>query len=174
MNTFYRQGVALIAATMLFVPSVSFAQSGGAGTPRPAAATQPTGGARFTLDENTTGLKAAGSGTGLANVCPSGSGADCLASIIGRIINVVLGFDGLILLGFLIYGGLLWMTSGGDVDGVKKAKTMIQNAVIGILITSLSYAIASFVLTNLISSLTGTPPPAATGASGATPPPASP
>jgi hypothetical protein len=166
MNTFSRQGVALIASLALLVPSVGLAQattnppaSGGAAATRPSSRT-------FTLSGETTGLDAAAGNTGLANVCQGVGGSACIAQIVGNVINVVLSFSGLILLGFLIYGGLLWMTSGGDVEGVKKAKTMIQNAVIGILITSLSYVIASFVLTSLVTSLQGTPPASAPGAAG--------
>ncbi len=70
--------------------------------------------------------------------------------IIGQIINVALGFLGVVLLVYLLYGGFLWMTSGGSEDGVKKAQTMIKNAVIGLVIIVAAFAISNFVLTSLV------------------------
>ncbi len=78
-----------------------------------------------------------------------------LPVIIGNIINVVLGFLGIVLLFYLIYGGFKWMTSGGSEDGVKQAKTMIQNAIIGLVIIVSSYAISTFVLGQLLVVTTG-------------------
>jgi len=69
--------------------------------------------------------------------------------IVGKIIKIVIAFSGLILTVLLIYGGVLWMTSGGNADQVKKAKTMMGNAIIGLVIVILSYAVASFVVEKL-------------------------
>lgn len=89
-------------------------------------------------------VKSAGEAAGIATV-------KSLPQIIGTIINVVLGFMGIVLLFYLIYGGFLWMTSGGDSKGVDAAKKMIQNAIIGLVIIVSSYAISSFVLGQLMS-----------------------
>lgn len=70
--------------------------------------------------------------------------------IIGSIINIALGFLGIVLLVYLLYGGFLWMTSGGSEDGVKKAQTMIKNAVIGLVIIVAAFAISNFVLGSLV------------------------
>lgn len=71
-----------------------------------------------------------------------------LPQIIGNIINVLLSFMGVLLLVYIIYAGFLWMTSDGD-TGTKKAKDMIKNAVIGLVIIVSAFAISSFVLTQL-------------------------
>jgi hypothetical protein len=73
-----------------------------------------------------------------------------LPQMVGLIINVVLSFLGIVLLVYLIWGGFKWMTSGGSEEGVKEAKTMIRNAIIGLIIIVASYAIAGFVLDALI------------------------
>ena len=78
------------------------------------------------------------------------SGSVTLPQIIGNIINVVLGFMGIVLLFYLLYGGFKWMTSGGKTEGVEEAKTMIRNAIIGLVIIVSSYAISSFVLGQLL------------------------
>jgi uncharacterized membrane protein YwzB len=78
-----------------------------------------------------------------------------VAEIIGRLLNVALGFVGIVLLVLFIAGGFLWMTAGGDTEKVKKARAMLVNAVAGLVIIGLSYAVTSFVLEQLESSILG-------------------
>lgn len=73
-----------------------------------------------------------------------------LPEIIGSLINVVLGFLGILLLVYILYAGFLWMTAGGNEESVTKAKTMIKNAIIGLIIIVAAFAISNFVLTQLI------------------------
>ncbi len=70
--------------------------------------------------------------------------------IAARIINVALGLLGIIFLGLVIYAGFLWMTSGGNSENTEKAKTLLRNAVIGLIIILSSWAITRYVLTNLL------------------------
>jgi len=77
-----------------------------------------------------------------------------LPTIIGNIINIVLGFLGIVLLVYLIWGGFLWMTSGGSEEGATKAKEMIKNAIIGLIIIVASYALSTFVLSSLVTATT--------------------
>ena len=128
-------------------------------------AVAPTG---FSLNEQNTGLAAAAGGTGLGNACPSG-GQDCVARIIGNAINVVLSLSGLVLLCYLIYAGILWMTAGGNADQVKMAKRTMTNVIAGIVIVALSFVLSSFILGRLIFTLSGTES-AATGATTPTTP----
>jgi hypothetical protein len=78
-----------------------------------------------------------------------------LTQIIGQIINVALGFLGIVLLFYLLYAGFLWMTAGGDDGQVKKARTMISQAVIGLIIIVAAFAISTFVLGSLVNATTG-------------------
>lgn len=59
----------------------------------------------------------------------------------------VLGFLGLVSVIMIIYGGYRYLTAGGNEESVEKAKTVIKNAIIGLMIVLLSYAIALFVFT---------------------------
>jgi hypothetical protein len=70
-----------------------------------------------------------------------------------RIIQIILGFLGILALGFIIYGGFVWMTSNGDEKRVEIAKKIIISAVIGIVIILSSLAIATYVI-NKMSSIT--------------------
>src|SRR5438552_3226679 len=80
----------------------------------------------------------------------SGVSAQDLPTLVGRIINAVLGVLGLLLLVYLLYGGFLWMTSGGEEEGVKKAKRMITNAIVGLVIIMAAVAISNFVINALV------------------------
>jgi hypothetical protein len=68
-----------------------------------------------------------------------------LPTIIGRIINIFLGFLGVGFLVLLLYAGYQWMTAAGDVEKVKRAQQTIRNAVIGIFIIGAAWAITSFI-----------------------------
>lgn len=69
-----------------------------------------------------------------------------LATTIGKIVNAALGLLGVVLLVLILYGGFLWMTAGGNEDQVSKAKKIITNAVVGLVIIMAAYAIAGFVV----------------------------
>ncbi|MFA5124884.1 MAG: hypothetical protein WC473_03655 [Patescibacteria group bacterium] len=72
-----------------------------------------------------------------------------LNSIIGGILNVAMGFLGVIAVLIILYGGFIWMTAGGEQDKVDKAKKMIYAGIIGLVIIFAAYAIAMFVMSNL-------------------------
>ncbi len=86
----------------------------------------------------------------LQNAAGLGTTATPLTQIIGSIINVLLGFLGIIFLILLIYAGFLWMTAGGEKDKVEKAQTMIKQAVIGLIVIVAAFSISNFVLNSLI------------------------
>ena len=69
--------------------------------------------------------------------------------VITRIINVALGFLGIMVVLIILYGGFTWMTAGGDVDRVESAKKIITNGIIGLIIIILSFAFSSFILRRL-------------------------
>jgi len=85
-------------------------------------------------------LEQVGTQTGL-----KGSTTD-LPTIIGKIIKIALSWLGIIALLLVIAGGFMWMTSGGNEDKIKKAKSLMINAFIGLAIILLSYVIAHFVI----------------------------
>lgn len=91
-------------------------------------------------------LDEVGGGAGLEN--------QDLTDTIGLLIGVLLGFLGVVFLVLIIYAGLLWMTAAGNEDSVKKAKSILLNSVIGLIILLSAYAISSFVIDEL-SSATG-------------------
>jgi hypothetical protein len=49
-----------------------------------------------------------------------------------------------------IYGGFLWIMSGGNEDNVKKGKETLKWAVLGLVVVFASYSILNFILDVLI------------------------
>lgn len=70
--------------------------------------------------------------------------------IAARIINIFLGLIGIILVVLILYAGFLWMTSGGDAEKIERAKAYIRNSIIGLVIILSSWAIATFVINQLL------------------------
>ena len=56
----------------------------------------------------------------------------------------------------IIYAGFIWTMARGEAKDVDKAKNMIKQAVIGLIIVFAAYAIAAFVLDNLATISSGT------------------
>lgn len=75
----------------------------------------------------------------------TGTQTESLSSLIGSIINVVLSLVGIIFLAFMVYAGMLWMTSRGEEEQVGKAQKIIYTSIIGLVITVSAYAITVFV-----------------------------
>ncbi len=66
--------------------------------------------------------------------------------IAGRAVELVLSLLGIAFLGYMIYAGLTWMTAQGNEQKVTKAKSMITESIVGLIIVIAAYAIAYFVV----------------------------
>ena len=73
-----------------------------------------------------------------------------LSTKTGKIIGVVLSFVGVIFLLLMIFAGLTWMTASGNQEKVTKAKDLMINATIGLVIVLAAYAITVFIGNRLI------------------------
>ena len=69
--------------------------------------------------------------------------------LIGKIIQRILQFTGVVFFLLMLYAGILWMTAQGEEKRVTEAKAIIKAAVIGVAVIGAAYAITSFVLNNL-------------------------
>ncbi len=76
-----------------------------------------------------------------------------LPTVVGLLISGVLGLLGVILVVLIIYAGWLWMSAQGEADQVTKAKDIMKNAIIGLIIIACAYAISDFVFTQFLVSL---------------------
>ncbi len=101
--------------------------------------------ATFLLAKSSLAIEATDLGTAVVEDNLSLS-ASSPVTIIIRIIQVVFSLLGLILVITIMYGGFLWTTSGGSEDKIKKAKQVLKNAVIGVVIILSAWGISSYVL----------------------------
>ena len=74
-----------------------------------------------------------------------------LTGVIVQVINVALGFLGVLAVIIILYAGFKWMTAAGSDEKVKDAKTMIVQALIGLVIIFMAWVIANFVIEGLMS-----------------------
>ena len=89
------------------------------------------------------GTKSKFTGTGL------GQSSD-LKGTIANIINIVLGFLGIVAVLFILIGGFKVMTAAGNEENTESGKKAVTGGVIGLVIVFAAWAIASFVIGNLL------------------------
>ncbi|OGL64419.1 hypothetical protein A3B21_05010 [Candidatus Uhrbacteria bacterium RIFCSPLOWO2_01_FULL_47_24] len=87
-----------------------------------------------------------------------GLGESALAAVdirvyVLKITRWSLGFVGLILIVYLVYGGVIYMTSQGNDEKIGTAKKIITRAAVGTTIIWTSYSIAFFVTRGLLNSI---------------------
>lgn len=104
----------------------------------------------FLILPNVTLAQSAGDRFGLADAASIGLPENDLKVAIVRIIQILLGFLGIIAVIMILYGGFIWMTSGGDPAKIEKAKKILINTVIGIIIILSSYIITAFIIRALL------------------------
>jgi len=75
--------------------------------------------------------------------------------LIGRVIKAVLGISGSLALAVFVWGGFMWLTSGGSPDKIEKGKKMLVWAVMGLALIFGAYAITDFII-KAVTGATGT------------------
>jgi hypothetical protein len=75
--------------------------------------------------------------------------ANNMGDVINGVLSFVMVIAALLVLFYLIWGGIEWITSGGDKGKTESARNKITAAVIGIIILAASFAILQLVLTFL-------------------------
>ena len=74
-----------------------------------------------------------------------GEGAEIIARLIANFLKIAFSAAGLILLAMLLWGGIEWMTAGGDKEKMTKAQGKISGALIGFVIFMSVFAIINFI-----------------------------
>jgi Mg/Co/Ni transporter MgtE len=127
-NAFYKKIVALAMALFIITPALAI---------MPTSDTSQA----LALNNEDVGMDYADD-TGLGDRDPR--------EIAASIINIALGFLGILAVIIILIGGFQWMTAAGNEDKVSQAQKIIVAGVIGLVIILASWGIASFVLENLI------------------------
>lgn len=84
--------------------------------------------------------------------CALGAGRCHLNDIVQTFVNfmrLLLGFVGSAVLVFFVYGGFVWLTSGGSTEKIKKGKDVVVNSIIGLIIVFGAFMIVQFVSESL-------------------------
>ncbi|MBI5765919.1 hypothetical protein HZA71_01685 [Candidatus Falkowbacteria bacterium] len=83
---------------------------------------------------------------GLESARGIGLGETPLKVIIARIVQIILGFLGILTVILIMYAGFIWMTAAGDERKIEKAKKILLDAIIGLIIILAAFIIVSFIL----------------------------
>jgi len=89
---------------------------------------------------NNSGLSTTGNNAGFNLATPGPE------VIISQVIQIILSLLGVIFLALMIYAGIVWMTAQGDEKKVQKAKDMISESIIGLIIVAAAYALSYFLI----------------------------
>lgn len=81
---------------------------------------------------------------GLEFATATGLATTDIRTLVGRIIRYFLGLLGIIAVALMMYAGFIWMTAAGSAEKIDKAKKIMINAVIGLVIIMSAYAIVLF------------------------------
>ena len=74
--------------------------------------------------------------------------------IVAKVVKVILSMVGITFFVLIVLAGYKWMTSGGNEEKVKEAKSQILKAVIGLIIIFISWFITEFAA-NCLADITG-------------------
>ena len=94
--------------------------------------------------------------TGPGSAANIGLGDRPLKESINSIIQILLGFLGILAVIIILWGGFMWMTAAGDESKVDKAKKLIISGIVGIVIILAAYIIANFVIGTIGAELNAT------------------
>ncbi len=61
---------------------------------------------------------------------------------IGKILTIIFGFIAILAVSLIMYGGFLWVTSGGEQDKAKKAQGLLVDAAIGLVVLGSVWALS--------------------------------
>lgn len=75
---------------------------------------------------------------------PEVEGTSDLSGYVSLALQIAFGLAGIIAVGYLIWGGYQYITSGGG-EGAENGKKTILNAIIGIIIIIAAYTLANFI-----------------------------
>jgi len=105
--------------------------------------------AAFSINDfkNTSGLDTTAKGSGYTTEANPDPG-----QVLTKVIETFLTFLGVLFLGLMIYGGFTWMTAKGNQQKVDKAKSIITNSIIGLVVIMAAYGLTMYIANYLVAS----------------------
>lgn len=80
------------------------------------------------------------------NIQPGTGFATTFGGLMNGIISFVMVIAAVLVFFYLIWGGIEWITSGGDKGKTESARSKITSAVIGLIVIASSYAVLTLAL----------------------------
>ena len=74
-------------------------------------------------------------------------GFTCIGNFVSNIIGFAILIAAILVLVYFVWGGIQWITAGGDKGKTEEARNRLTNAVIGLAIVAASWAMWSILLT---------------------------
>ena len=90
-------------------------------------------------------LKKAATGGGLT----PGGDAPSIPAAVGKILSSLLALLGVLFFALTVWAGFKWMTAQGNQETATSAKTTLENAVIGLVLVVVAYALTTYVVNAL-------------------------
>jgi len=73
-----------------------------------------------------------------------------LNTIVDRVISFITGFVATLSIIFLVYGGIIYVTAGGDESRMETAKNTIIYAILGLFVAGVAYAATKLIINTII------------------------
>lgn len=135
--------LAYFVLALLLPINVSAVVVGGACTVPATATTTCDAGLFCQLPANTaTGAGVCAKSSAVINITKPTQGFASLGNAISNVLTIAFVVAILVVLVMLIWGAFEWITSGGDKETVGKARGRIINALIGLAVLAIAYALA--------------------------------
>src|SRR3989338_5372721 len=71
------------------------------------------------------------------------------AETVGKVLNLFFGFIAILAVSFIMYGGFLWVTSGGVQDKAKKEQGLLVDAAVGLAVLGMVWALSWLIIKTL-------------------------
>lgn len=72
-----------------------------------------------------------------------------IAEVVATIFQVIINLSAAIFLLMLLYGGFTYLTAGSNEESTEKAKKIMLNALVGLIIVTAAYGIGTWILNAL-------------------------
>lgn len=73
-------------------------------------------------------------------------GYTCIGNFISNMVDLAITVAGVSVLIYLVWGGIQWITSGGDKTKTEEARNRISSAITGLAIVVISFAVWKIIL----------------------------
>ena len=73
------------------------------------------------------------------------TGLTDIYTLLGNVIKILLSFVGLLSVIFIVVGGIMYILSTGDPGRIQRAKSVITNAIIGLIVALVSFGVVTFI-----------------------------